>query len=99
METLHSGNPDPGSTNSFDEKLFEKLSPGPGSPETPSNRLTLDTHLATLRNGPSESPATGARTPNRQTVEIARSHPLPLRTLPGIFSSFVIVFNAVSNRL
>lgn len=88
MDATLSSRPDHASVRIFDEKLSEKIPAGIDSPGTYTNHLSIDTQSATLRNGVSNSPATAARTPDRQAVEeIAQSQHFTLRTLPGTFFS------------
>lgn len=87
MDATPTSRPDHASARTFDEKLSEKIPIGIGSPKAYTNHLSIDTHPAALRHGPSDSPATAARTPDRQTIEeIARSQHFTIRTLPGTFS-------------
>lgn len=89
MDATHCARPDHASTRVFDEKLSEKIPAGIGSLTAYANHLSIDTQAAALRHGPSDSPATAARTPDRQTVEeTARSQHFVLRTLPGRVYSF-----------
>lgn len=84
MDANHGSKPDHTPTRIFDEQLSEKISNGIGSPTTYTNHLNIDTQSAALRYGPSESPATAARPPDRQIVEeTGRSQHFAIRTLPG----------------
>lgn len=92
MDAAHNSKPDHASTRILIEKLSEKTHTGIGSPISHTNHLSVDTLAAALRPGSSDSPATAARTPDRQTVEeTVRFQHFTTRTLPGSLPAPVTV--------